>query len=163
MGHPPHECRRHQNLGPGEGAGGCMKSDEPGRVNSLRERKANAVRPEGEERPKIVFRERLKRWLSCPELAKDFDSSAEGLERSGRARPPKPKWPEPKGRAPIIGNARNVTVQSANYFCAVSFRIADYGLLMEFSLRIWDYRIRLTCDDLTSDSWLFRHRPNSDA
>ena len=68
-----------------------MKSDEPGRVNSLRERKANAVRPEGEERPKIVFRERLKRWLSCPELAKDFDSSAEGLELVGPRSSPKAK------------------------------------------------------------------------
>jgi hypothetical protein len=105
---------------------------------------------------KEAFLERLRRWLSCPELTKDFDPAA-------IPRPRKPKWLEPKGRAPMIGSARKVTVQSANDFCAVSFRIADYGLLREFSLRIWDYRIRLSCDDLTSYSWLFRQEPNSDA
>jgi hypothetical protein len=125
-----------------------MKSHEPGRANSLPEPQANAARPEGEDRPGSAFWERLRRALSCPELAKDFDPAA-------HPRPRKPKWPEPKGRAPIIGNARKVTVHSAHDFCAVSFRIADYGLLMEFSLRIWDYRIRLTYDELTPGSWLF--------
>jgi hypothetical protein len=125
-----------------------MKSDEPGRVNSLPEPQASAARPQSEDRPGSAFWERLRRVLACPELAKDFDPSA-------HPRPRKPKWPEPKGRAPRIGNARKVTVQSANDFCAVSFRIADYGLLMEFSLRIWDYRIRLACDELTPNSWLY--------
>jgi hypothetical protein len=133
-----------------------MKADELGRANALRDPQANAARPEGEDRPKSEFRERLLRWLSCSELRKDFDPTAEDRERSGRSRPRKPKWPEPKGRAPMIGNARKVTVQIANDFCAVSYRIADYGLLMEFSLRIWDYRIHLVRDDLTPDSWLFR-------
>jgi hypothetical protein len=98
---------------------------------------------------KNAFWERLRRALSCPELAKDFDPAA-------HPRPRKPKWPEPKGRAPRFGNARKVTVHSANDFFSVSYRIADYGLLREFSLRIWDYRVRLICDDLTPGSWLFR-------
>ena len=131
-----------------------MKSDEPARVNSLPEPPASAARPQGEARSGSAFWERLRRWLSCPELAKDFD-------RSALPRPRKPKWPEPKGRAPIIGNARKVTIHSAHDFYAVSYRVADYGLLMEFSLRIWDYRISLTCDDLTPDSWLFPPRAKS--
>ena len=131
-----------------------MKADEPGRANSLPEPQASAARPEGEDRPGSAFWERLRRALSCPELAKDFDPAA-------HPRPRKPKWLEPKGRAPIIGDARKVTVQSANDFCAVSFRIADYGLLREFSLRIWDYRIHLTCDDLTSYSWLLPQKVKS--
>jgi hypothetical protein len=125
-----------------------MKADEPGRATSLPKPQASAARPEGKDRPKSEFWERLRRWLSCPELAKDFDPAA-------LPRPRKPKWPEPKGRAPMIGRARKVTVRSAHDFLAVSFRIADYGLLREFSLRIWDYRIHLTCDDLASYSWLF--------
>jgi hypothetical protein len=131
-----------------------MKSDEPGGVNSLPEPQASAARPQAEDRPGSAFWERLRSVLSCPELAKDFDPSA-------LPRPRKPKWPEPKGRAPMIGNARKVTIHSAHDFCAVSYRVADYGLLMEFSLRIWDYRISLTCDDLTPDSWLFPPRAKS--
>lgn len=131
-----------------------MNSEEPGRAKALREPHAGAARPEGEGRPKSAFRERLLRWLSCPELRKDFDPSTHPCPR-------KPKWPEPKGRAPMIGNARKVTVHSTNDFLAVSFRIADYGLLREFSLRIWDYRIRLTCDNLTSYSWLFPPKAKS--
>ena len=125
-----------------------MKSHEPGHANSLPELQASAARPEGEDRSGSAFWERLRSVLSCPELAKDFDPSA-------LPSPRKPKWPEPTGRAPMIGNARKVTIQSAHDFCAVTFRVADYGLLMEFSLRIWNYRVRITCDDLTPDSWLF--------
>ena len=139
---------------PGRRSRGCMKADEPGRANALREPHAGAARSEGEGRPKSAFRGRLLRWLSCPELRKDFNPST-------LPRPRTPKWPEPKGRAPMIGKARKVTVRSANDSCVVSFRIADYGLLREFSLRIWDYRISLTCDDLTSYTWLFPSRVKS--
>ena len=131
-----------------------MNSDELSRA--VPEPRAIAARPEGgEDRPMSAFLEWLRRWLSCPELAKDFDPAAKDRARWDHARPRKPNWPEPKGRAPMIGDAKKVTVQTANNFCAVSFRIADYGLLREFSLRVWDYRIRLTYDDLTSYSWLF--------
>jgi hypothetical protein len=58
----------------------------------------------------------------------------------------------------MIGDGRKLTIQTAHDFCAATFRIADLGLLVEFSFRIWIFRMRLTTDGMAS-SWLIRPRP----
>ena len=152
-----------------------MKAEESSHVKTLPEPLGNRVRSAGvspasppgvppgvsaahadEKQDKNRFRDVLLRWLSCPELAKDSQAAARSgtnmPEPPGRPQPRKSKWPEPKGRAPKFGDGRKVTVQSADDFCAASFRIADFGLLVESTFRIWNFQIRFTTDGLSS--WL---------
>jgi hypothetical protein len=64
------------------------------------------------------------------------------------------KWPLPPGRPAKIGDGRKLTLHDTTNVFAVSFRLADYGLLAEFTLWVAGYGLRITLDQLNSYTWL---------
>jgi hypothetical protein len=110
---------------------------------------------------KSEFKKLLWRWLSCPNLAKPPGGAPASTQTAQRQDPPGRKpccWPVPRGRAPEIGDGRKVTIHSARNSFAVSFRVADLGLLVEFSLWVAGFGFRITSDHLSACSWLRRER-----
>jgi len=101
----------------------------------------------------VDFRDFLGRLFSCSSLAKTSEADASTAKSVSQRPPPRPT-PEPQGRAAKIGTGRKLTIQTAHNLCGASVRIADFGLLMEFSFRLSDIGIRITSDLLEGDSWL---------
>ncbi len=107
------------------------------------------------KRPVGKFGKWLVRWLSCPNLVPEPEGKAAAARQNKCPVPPKPRpqnRPLLHGRAAIIGNGHKLTVQSAGGFGAASVRIADYGLLLEFSVRISDYALCVSSDLLEPGS-----------
>jgi hypothetical protein len=67
----------------------------------------------------------------------------------------------PQGRAAKLGHGRKRILHSVDNAFAVSFRVADFGLLVEFNLWIASYGLRITSDHLNSYSWLFHEKSDS--
>ena len=102
------------------------------------------------------LKERLRRWLACPNLAPPPEAMPAKPEGQAECRRPmrrwRDKWPEFPSRPAKIGPGRSVTIESAHDFLAVTFRIADFGLLTEFSLRVASFSVRITEDLLEPDA-----------
>jgi hypothetical protein len=116
--------------------------------------KVELTQLEGQGQNRTEFHCLLRRWLTCPNLAKpaEIDSST-----PRKARQPITKWTsEPQGRAARIGSGRKFKIQTEQGFCMASIRIADFGLLMEFNFWISDAGVRITSDLLNINSWMLR-------
>ncbi len=104
---------------------------------------------------------RLRDWLSCPNLANPPEPIP-GVKPAAERPSRKPhSWPLPQGRAAKIGDGRKLILHSAQKAFVISFRAADYGLLMEFSLWIAQYGLRITADRLDSYRWLCPKKADS--
>jgi hypothetical protein len=52
-----------------------------------------------------------------------------------------------------LGHGRKITLQSAGNLWAASFRVANLGLLWEFTFRIGEYAVQITSDHLAVGGW----------